>query len=295
MPKMPPMKGMVTRETAVKALVREKIITSSPMISKLKGLDRFVPEGRKHGFYREDQLLAIINNRRKLYGQEPLTTLFQQDHKISARQTTPEDIYGAHSVAVKLFGPTSPAIERIPLLERCPEGNLILVDNDQIVGFAVILPMKQEPLKLFLSGKFRGSAITADHLDPFATGKVVDILIKAIGVDHESVPMQRVYGERLLMEVRNEIIRWGIKGYIIHKVYCTSEEPPGITMALEMKMQSLGRISGSRGKKRYAFELDPYQTSSPVVRGYTQAINGWRDAHPQEWKEAWEEWRKQNV
>lgn len=293
MPKMQPLPGTVTRETAVKVLIREKIITSSPMISKLKGLERIVPEGRTHGFYKEDQLLSIINNRRQLYGLEPLTSLFYKDHNISARQATPEDIYGAYSVAVKLFGPTSPASERIPLLERCPEGNLVLVDNEQIVGFAVILPMKQEPLKLFLAGKFRGSAITADHLDPFATGKVVDILIKAIGVHHESVLMQRVYGERLLMEVHNEIIRWGLKGYIINRVYCTSEEPAGITMALEMKMQSLGRISGSRGKKRYAFELDPYRSFTPIIKGYAQAIYGWRDAHPQEWDKAWKEWKQQ--
>lgn len=293
MPKMPPMKGMVTRETAVKALIREKIITSSPMISKIKGLDRVVPEGRTHGFYREDQLLTIINNRRKLYGQEPLTRLFPEEHNIQVRQATPEDVYGAYHVAVKLFGPTTPASERIPLLERCPEGNLVLVDSDQIVGFAVILPMKQEPLKLFLSGKFRGSAITADHLTPFSTGKVVDILIKSIGVYHESTLTRKMYGERLLMGLHNEIIRWGLKGYIIHKIYCTSEEPDGIALALEMRMQSLGRISGSRGKRRYAFELDPYQSSSPMIRGYAQAIEGWKEHSPQEWEEAWKKWKQQ--
>jgi hypothetical protein len=292
-PKMPPFPGMITREAAARVLIREKIITSSPMISKLKGLDRVVPEGRTHGFYREDQLLSIINSHRQLYGLEPLATLFYEDHNISARQATPEDIYGAYNVAVKLFGPTSPASERIPLLERCPEGNLVLVDNNQIVGFAVILPMKQEPLMKFLAGKFRGSQITADHLDPFAPGKAVDILIKAIGVHHESTLMRKVYGERLLMEVHKEIIRWGLKGYIINKIYCTSEEPDGITLALEMKMQSLGRISGSRGKRRYAFELDPYRSTSPMIRGYNQAIEGWRDAHPQEWDRAWEEWKQQ--
>jgi hypothetical protein len=293
MPKMQPLPGTVTRETAVKVLIREKIITSSPMISKLKGLDRIVPEGRTHGFYREDQLLSIINNRRQLYGLEPITALFGEKHDIHSRQATSGDLYGAYNVAVKLFGPTTPASDRIPLLERCPEGNLVLVDSDQIVGFAVILPMKQEPLKLFLSGKFRGSAITADHLEPFASGKVVDILIKAIGVYHESILMQRVYGGRLLMEVHNEMIRWGLKGFIIHKIYGTSEEPSGITLALEMRMQSLGRIPGSRGKKRYAFELDPYQSASPMIRGYAQAVLGWREAHPQEWEQAWEKWEQQ--
>lgn len=295
MPKMRPASGMVTRETAVKVLIREKIITSSPMISKLKGLERVVPEGRKHGFYKEEELLTIINNRRKLYGQELLTTLFQDDHDIKFRQATPEDVYGTYNVAVKLFGPTTPASDRVPLLERCPEGNVVVTDHKQIVSFAVLLPMKREPLMEFLAGRFRGSAITADHLDPFATGKVVDILIKSIGSYHESVFVQRRYSKALFVGLHHELVRWGLKGYIVHKIYATSETKSGIELAADFHMKSLGRIRGTKNHKRYAFELDPCDSGHPMIRDYCKALETWKGLHPQEWEAAWEEWRKQNV
>src|SRR5947207_13412218 len=119
MPKLPPPPGTVTREVAVRVLVRERIITSSPMLTKLKGIDRIVPEGRSHGYYKENQLLKIINDRRELHGQPSLAELFYEDHSIEFRQATPEDMPGVYNVAVKLFGTTTPANDRIPLLKGC--------------------------------------------------------------------------------------------------------------------------------------------------------------------------------
>ena len=286
--------GTVTRAVALRILRREGILTSAAMLLKLKGVTRIVPEGRTHGFYHQEPLLKIINDRRKLKGIPPLESLFDEEHKIGLRQATREDIYRTYDVAVRLFGPTTPAIERIPLFEKCAEGNLVVTDHGQVVGFAVILPMKQEPLKEFLAGKFRGSQITADHLDPFATGKVVDVLVKSIGSHHEHIPTCRKYNQRLLSGLRDEMSNWGRKGYIIRKIYCTSEESDGIALALEIRMQSLGKIPGSRGKKRYAFELDPYLSTHPIIKSYAQSIDQWKEQHPKEWENAWNKWKAQH-
>ncbi len=283
--------GTVTRAVALRILRREGVLTSAAMLLKLKGVTRIVPEGRTHGFYHEGPLLKIINDRRSLKGLPPLENLFDEEHKIEFRQATREDIYGAYDVAVKLFGPTTPASDRIPLFEKCPEGNVVVLDNNQVVSFAVILPMKQEPLREFLSGKFRGNGVTADHLDPFAPGKVVDILIKSMGSFHEHKPTSRKYSQRLLSGLKDEIAKWGKKGYIIHKIYGTSETPDGIALALEIQMQSLGKIPGSRGHKRYAFELDPYKSAHPFIRNYVNALDQWKKEHTQEWEEAWAEWK----
>lgn len=294
MTRVQPLPGTVTRETAIRILRREGIINSPAMLLKLKGIKRVIPAGRTYGFYEQEPLLKIINDRRELKGIPPLESLFDEEHKIEFRQATLEDVYGSYNVAVKLFGPTTPVTERIPIFEKCPIGNVVVVDNDEVVAFGVILPMKQEPLMEFLAGKFRGSQIAVNHLDPFESGKVVDILIKSVGSYNDHLPIKKQYSRRLLSGLKDEVTRWGHQGYILHKIYCTSEEPDGIALALEMRMQSLGRIPGSRGKRRYALELNPYQSPSPMIRGYNQAIEAWRESHPQEYAEAWRKWKEQH-
>jgi hypothetical protein len=282
MPKIPSPPGTVTREVAVRVLIREKIITSSPMLTKLRGIERVVPEGRSHGYYKEDQLLKIINDRRKLHGQPTLTGLFYEDHSIAFRQATSEDMPGVYNIAVKLFGTTTPANDRIPLLNRCPEGNVVVTDNDQVVGFAHLYPMLQEPLSQFLAGRFRGRGIVAEHLDPFETGKVVDLLIKSMGTYHESLFLRRRYSKMLFVGLRHEAERWGLKGYIIRKIYATSETQSGIELAADFRMKSLGRIPGSKGQKRYAFELDPCDSGHPIIQDYCKALEVWRGLNPEE-------------
>jgi hypothetical protein len=261
------------------------------MLLKLKGIKKVTPEGRTYGFYEQDPILKIINDRRILKGLPLLDRLVDEKHKIVFRQANEGDIYGTYNVATKLFGPTTPAIDRIPLFKRCPTGNVVVLDDDKVVSFAVILPMKQEPLMQFIEGKFRGSQITADHLDPFETGKVVDILIKSIGSHHESQSMRLRYSKMLFVGLRHEITRWGREGFIINRVYATSETKSGIELAADFHMRSLGRIRGSRNHKRYAFELDPRnEPGHPIFRDYCKALAIWVEAHPEEYGEAWAKW-----
>jgi hypothetical protein len=294
MPKLPPPPGTVTRQTAVQVLLREHVITSPAMLAKLKGISRVVLQGRTHGFYREDQLLEIINSYRNARNQPPIKNLFDEKHEIMFRQATPEDMTGVYEVAAKLFGHTTSAEKRVPLVQKCPEGNYVVTDHGKIVSYAHIQPLQTEPLQGFLTGEFRGEQITADYLDPFAPGKVVDVLIKSIGSYHEHVGTKNRYSQMLFLGLRHELIKWGYKGYIIHRVYATSETQDGVMMAAKFHMQSRGRIRGSKRKKRFAFELDPFTSDYPMFRDYRKALEHWEYDHPDEYKEAWRIWNEQH-
>jgi hypothetical protein len=293
MPKLPPPPGTVTRQKAVEALLREKVITSPAMLAKLKGITRVVLQGRTHGFYREDQLLEIINAHRTARNQLPLSSLFDEKHEIVFRQATPEDMLGVYEVAHKLFGHTTSAEARMPLVQKCPEGNYVVTDHGKIVSYVHIQPLLTKPLKDFLAGKFRGSAITADCLDPFEPGKVVDVLIKSMGSYHEHKATSTRYSKALFVGLRHKLIQWGYKGYIIHRVYATSETQSGIEKAADFKMKSLGKIPGSRGKKRFAFELDPFISDYWMMQEYRMALEQWKHEHPDEYETAWKRWREQ--
>lgn len=290
MPKLPPPPGTVTRQQAVQILQREKVITSPAMLAKLKGLNKVILQGRSHGFYPEARLLEIINDHRISRNQHPLTTLFEEDHEIVFRQATPQDMDGVYEVAHKLFGHTTSAETRIPLVQRCPEGNYVVTDCGKIVGYAHIQPLLSEPLRKFLAGEFRGDSLVAEYLDPFEPGKVIDVLIKSIGAYHESEPIRKRYSKILFIGLGHEIIRWGYSGYIIHRIYATSETPSGIEAALDFKMMPLGKIKGSKGKKRFAFELDPSTADKKMMRHYRDALEYWKNEHPDQYKRAWERW-----
>ncbi len=290
MPKLEPSPGMVTRQTAVQALTREGVIGSPSMLTKLKGIRHEVPPGRSHGFYSEEDLLRLINEYRSSHNKPPTKTLFSRNLRF--RQATEGDIQGVYEVAHRLFGSTTSAATRISLLEKCPEGNVIVIDSNIVVSFAHIYPLKNETFQKFLAGKIRGAQIGVDDLDCFQSGKVVNILIKSMGSYHEHKATAKLYSKALFLGINHELIRWGHEGYIINKVYATSETHEGIEAAAEFKMQSLGRIPGSKGKKRYAYELDPFTSDLSIARNYKTAIGEWEQQHPTEYKKAWQTWKR---
>ncbi len=201
-------------------------------------------------------------------------------------------MHGVYAIAEKLFGHTTLAEDRMPLVKRVPEGNLVVTDRGKIVSYAHIQPLLLEPLQRFLSGKIRGKDITAEHLDPFAPGKVVDILVKSIGSYHENPATSTRYSKALFLGMRSELTRWGEKGYIINKIYATSETSSGIEKASEFRMTSLGKIPGSKGKKRFAYAIDPKTSTLSFFKGYQTALDKWRTSHPEQYERAWIDWQR---
>jgi hypothetical protein len=59
-------------------------------------------------------------------------------------------------------------------------------------------------------------------------------------------------------------------------------------------MKSLGKIPGSKGKKRYAFELDPYTSGYPMMQNYSIALTQWKQQHPNEYENTWQKWNRKH-
>ncbi len=84
----------------------------------------------------------------------------------------------------------------------------------------------------------------------------------------------------------NELTRWGEQGYIIDKIYATSETQSGIEMANEFSMLSLGKIRGSKGKKRFAYVIDPIHSTNHFFKAYRAALEQWREEHSEQYEKA---------
>jgi hypothetical protein len=239
----------------------------------------------KHKYYLRKEVQSVRDTLQAFYGEQEETPTKLSDklkgHSLQFAQATPDDMEGVYAVASKLFEHTTSADARKPLVARCPIGNYIVGDNGAIVAYIHIQPLKREKLIAFMNGEIRGWQITADDLDCFAPGKTVEVLIKSIGSYHEDNAIRLVYMQRLLNGVSREIGEMGKQGIIIPTIYATSDTPTGIAMSLHAKMQPLGKMKHSDGK-RFAFKLDVAASDLPLLRPYKQAIAQYRRSHSQE-------------
>lgn len=236
----------------------------------------------KHKYYLREEVQSVRDTLQAFYGeQEEMPTKLSdklKGHSLQFAQATPDDMEGVYSVASKLFEHTTSADARKPLVARCPTGNYIVRDNGAIVAYIHIQPLKRDKLIAFMNGEIRGWQITADDLDCFTPDKTVEVLIKSIGSYHEDNAIRLVYMQRLLNGVAREIGEMGKQGIIIPTIYATSDTPTGIAMSLHAKMQPLGKMKHSDGK-RFAFKLDVATSDLPLLRNYKRAIAEYKRAH----------------
>ena len=217
----------------------------------------------------------------QLYKQGIVEWRQQHPERLAFARATPEDMEGVYQVAASLFDKTTSAADRMPLVERCPDGNYVLKNADTGVTLAYIhlQPLKSDRLQAFLRGEIRGWQLTAEDLDLFEPGKEVDVLVKSMGATRAFGEEQSTrYMQRLLFGTARAMAELGKKGVIIRKVYATSETSTGINLAMHAHMRQIGRISPDR----YAFELDVATSTLPLLRSYKKALAEWRQQFPKQ-------------
>jgi hypothetical protein len=276
MPRKTPPPGYLTSAQALEVV--------GPMLYKYvkRGLlKRYPPPHGTYGYYKQSEVEKLLQEQALFYEQGGLEEDPSQEnnhkkkeqevHQVEFSRATPDDMEGVYAVAAQLFGHTTSAEARKPLVALCPDGNYIVRDNGQIVAYIHIQPLKPDRMAAFMRGEIRGSQIRADDLECFVPGKSADVLIKSVGaIGKDQWP--RYYLRRLLLGAVRDM---GSKGILISKIYATSETETGIAMSIHAQMKSLGKI----GKDRYAFELDVATSELPLMQVYKRAYAEWQAIH----------------
>lgn len=234
---------------------------------------------RGQKFYSRADLEAIRGSNDALY-ERGASIGIKNETKFS--RATIEDMEGVYAVALELFGKTTSAEARKPLIAKCPDGNYVVKEADEIQAFIHIQPLRHEALEKFMHGKIFGRDITADDLDCFEPGKTVDVLIKSMGATRQyGESKHRFYIQRLLFGVASALAELGKQGIIIRKICATSETETGIALSLHARMRTVRRLKPPRENKpaRYAFELDVATSDLPLLREYKQALAEWQQLH----------------
>ncbi len=231
-------------------------------------LRKIIPPGRQYGVYLKEEVDTFAEKWLAfLTVKEPPKTTFAL---ATDKDMDEEQELAKHAIGSP--GLMTPEIRRI-WLAKCPEGNYHLRHNNKLVAYFRILPVKHERLMEFMDGKIRGGEITADDIDPFEPGKPVECFLVGIASEPDVGEMTRMhYVQHLVRGTIKELEKLGRKGYIITKVYATSDTPTGIAMAIHAGMEEYKERIG----KRLRFELDMEQSQSFLLDGYKNGLAEWK-------------------
>jgi hypothetical protein len=242
-------------------------------------LHKKTPPGRRQGFFVQNEVQALAEGLSGFF-ENPIEETEIANDKLIFSRATPEDMEGVYRVAASLFGETTSAEARKPLIEVCPEGNYVVKLKEKVIAYIHIQPLKHDRLMAFMRGEIRGKHITANDLDCFAPGKKIECLVKSVGAtkqigntDEAKRANQLRFIFKLLRGTALEMAKLGREGVEITKIYATSETVTGIAMGFSAKMEQYGKPLGTG---RFRFVLDVEESNLPLLHPYKQALANWK-------------------
>ena len=223
-------------------------------------IESILPEGRQKGAkYPKIQVLAAL-------GKQSITpSTFSQ----ATTADMPE-----MAVLLETFYKGKISVEkRSAWIERNPKVSYILRHNNQLVGCATIMPLKEEKILKILETQVK-PATRPEEIYLYEPGKHYYLYARAIVVlQSASKRQRRHWAARLISELTEEIIKLGSMGIIIDKIYAQGDSVQG-----EHALRNLGfaQIDLNAPTMRKNFELDIPRSGSAFAMKYKHALNTWR-------------------
>jgi hypothetical protein len=218
--------------------------------------------GRKYHVYPKteiDRFAATLKTAIEQYERD--SSLFEP--------ATLDDLLVEYQIDMSLFGrrATTPMEARIDRLQKNPEGNYVLRNAGEIVGYISFYPLDPNVVDDILSGRI--GVIPIERVATFEQGKPLHVYIFVIGVKSGFPPdVARHYGLRLLTGAVQVFRELGKRGILIERLAATSRTSFGIKLCKKLGMQG-EEIEGERGQWR--FTLDIASSNSLLVQEYKQA------------------------
>ncbi|HEX6479103.1 MAG TPA: hypothetical protein VF043_09685, partial [Ktedonobacteraceae bacterium] len=217
---------------------------------------------------RKAYMLANLHNSKlinKFMAEMESQDLILSNQRTKFMKATTADILDEYTLATSMFGN---AVHDIPTrqawLEKNPDTDFIVRDQDQLVGFINMLPVKHETIMKFMRGEIRGWEIPAENVLPYIPGSQIECIMMGMATNPEADAGKRAYyGRRLISGLAHFIQELAAKNITITKFYATSVTPTGIAILKNAGFQDIGQIG-----KRIAFELDVMNSDARLAKQY---------------------------
>ncbi len=252
------------------AQVKEKLGISQGMLYNYVRngtLKPITPPGKKQGVYlrsevdklaRETQAFMATRNKTS----SDFTRVTENDVK---------DLKASVEITRILFGLRESEEATLQLRRSWVKKNsdilYVLKSEEQVTGYAIILPLKREKIEKILAGTEYSQEVHADEIEEFKPGKPVDLYMMGIGVAPGlSLVEKRTYGARLIAGLINALIDLGKRGIIIDTLYARSDTPDGIRI---LKQGFTEVPSGTHARN---FIINIAQSGVPIIQEYKEAL-----------------------
>jgi len=221
--------------------------------------------GRKHNMYPRTEIDRFAATLR--------TVMEQYEHERSVFEpATIEDLPTEYQIDMSVFGRrgTTAFEARIERLKKIPDGNFVLKNAGDVVGYACYYAIEREYMQDLVAGRIT-STIPVDKFLSFEPGQPLDIYIFVIAVK-PGYPqeVEKHYGLRLIAGVVQQIKQMGEKGVQIENLYARSWTTSGIKLCRKLGMHG---EEAQNEPGRWRFSLNVPSSNSLLVQEYKDAYN----------------------
>jgi hypothetical protein len=257
-----PPKGFYTAGQAVKKLHMSR--SSLYNLVERGQIKKITPPGKTDGFYSKEDVnrLAIA--------QEAFILQYASDTSTFA-VAQEEDIEGIADLNAELFGGTTASRYdlRMAQYRSNPEIFLVLKQDDIVVGYIGIFPLKQEAINKITNGmsesRFRIEVLAPEYITQFKPGEANNVFV-IIGV-RQGVKKSKLYGARVIEGTIHFLERLAQRRVFIKKAYGTSRTELGIRLSKGLGFRQI-TPAHEEDEGLLRFELDLETSDHPLLREY---------------------------
>jgi hypothetical protein len=195
-------------------------------------------------------------------------------------RATIEDMPEAVALADAIFGGlnTIPVEKRIAWLKKNPDIDYLLKQEEQVVGYLSLVPLRPETIEDLLTLKRFAKDLTAEDILTYEPNTPIDIYGMAIGVrPGVSKSQKREWGQRLILGAKDVLVDLGKRGIPIRRMIAHSFTPDGIRL-----MRHAGFTETTpKAPGLHDFMIDVEQSGLPWLMEYKGALKEWQEAQNQ--------------
>ena len=228
-----------------------------------KVLDRIIPPGKKQGVYNRKEVDQLARELQSFMIQ-------RRKRNVSFKKVeTVEEMEKCLEVSKALFGQERGDIAKhMRVLEKNPETYYMVKDEEQVVGYTAIWPVKPGTLDNLLAQTIPVK-ISPSDIETFSRGKNIDLYINVIGIKQNFTKEERrFYGSRLIAGLLQVIVDLGERGININTIAARSSMPDGIRL---MKNIGFAEIEALTPERR-TFIIDVKSSGIPFILQYKKAL-----------------------
>ena len=281
MPRLNPAPGFVTAKEAVSMLNGSDAMLSRYV--KEGRLKRYGPPERKHKFYKVSEIEAVIAGR----------NVFEAEYTHGQWRTNPtskfelaqeEDMPTIARIGTAIFrderNPTyqpTPIETRLAWMRKNPETYHVLRNQEGVVvGYACLLPMREDVINRFILDEIKTTDITADEIESFEPTQPIHLYVMAMCIDPNCTRVQKhEYGARLVNGLFSFLFDLASRGIEVKTISARSYKPDGIRLLKKIGIPQLR----SPIPNKNLFSVRITDSGIPLLVRYSELLEQWKQEH----------------